>query len=37
MKSKDENIKKLVPNPVDEAYRSYMKAIELDETGNNPN
>lgn len=35
-KSKDENIKKLVQNPVEEAYNSYMKAIELDEKGNNP-
>lgn len=35
-KSKDENIKKLVPDPVTEAYNSYMKAIELDEKGNNP-
>jgi tetratricopeptide (TPR) repeat protein len=35
-KSKDENIKKLVPNPVEEAYNSYMKAIELDEKGSNP-
>ena len=31
IKSKDENYKKLVQNPVDEAYKSYMKAIELDE------
>ncbi len=31
IKSKDENFKKLVQNPVDEAYNSYMKAIELDE------
>lgn len=30
MKSKDENYKKLVPNPIDEAYKSYMKAIQLD-------
>jgi len=30
IKSKDENIKKLVQNPVDEAYKCYMKAIELD-------
>jgi tetratricopeptide (TPR) repeat protein len=30
IKSKDENYKKLVQNPVDEAYKSYMKAIELD-------
>jgi len=34
--SKDENFKKLVPNPVEEAYKSYMKAIELDEKGGNP-
>jgi len=34
--SKDENYKKLVENPVDEAYKSYMKAIELDEKGGNP-
>lgn len=35
-KSKDENIKKLVANPLDEAYKSYLKATELDETGKNP-
>jgi tetratricopeptide (TPR) repeat protein len=35
IKSKDENYKKLVANPVDEAFKSYMKAIELDETGKN--
>ncbi len=35
-KSKDDKIKKLSPNPVEEAYNSYMKAIELDEKGNNP-
>jgi tetratricopeptide (TPR) repeat protein len=34
--SKDENFKKLVPNPVEEAFKSYMKAIELDEKGGNP-
>jgi len=34
--SKDENYKKLVQNPVDEAYKSYMKALELDEKGGNP-
>jgi tetratricopeptide (TPR) repeat protein len=34
--TKDENFKKLVPNPVEEAYKSYMKAIELDEKGGNP-
>jgi tetratricopeptide (TPR) repeat protein len=34
--SKDENFKKLDPNPVEEAYKSYMKAIELDEKGGNP-
>jgi tetratricopeptide (TPR) repeat protein len=34
--SKDENFKKLVENPVDEAYKSYMKAIELDDKGGNP-
>ncbi len=34
--SKDENYKKLVENPVDEAYKSYMKAIELDEKGGSP-
>ena len=34
--SKDENYKKLVPNAVDEAFVSYMKAIELDEKGGNP-
>ena len=33
--SKDENYKKLVENPVEEAYKSYMKAIELDEKGGN--
>jgi tetratricopeptide (TPR) repeat protein len=36
IKSKDENFKKLVQNPIDEAYKSYMKAVELDETGKNP-
>lgn len=34
--SKDENFKKLVENPVEEAYKSYMKAIELDEKGGSP-
>jgi len=34
--SKDENYKKLVENPVDEAYKSYMKALELDEKGGSP-
>ncbi len=34
--TKDENFKKLVPNPVEEAYKSYMKAIELDEKSGNP-
>ena len=34
--SKDENYKKLVPNAIEEAYKSYMKAIELDEKGVNP-
>ena len=34
--SKDENYKKLVENTVEEAYKSYMKAIELDEKGGNP-
>jgi len=33
--TKDENFKKLVENPVEEAYKSYMKAIELDEKGGN--
>jgi tetratricopeptide (TPR) repeat protein len=35
-KSKDENIKKLVADPVTEAYNSYMKAIELEEKGSDP-
>ena len=35
-KSKDDKYSKLVQNPVDEAYKSYLKAIELDETGKNP-
>jgi len=35
-KSKDENIKKLVADPVEEAYNSFMKAIELEEKDNNP-
>ena len=34
--TKDENFKKLVPNPVEEAYKSYMKAMELDPKGGNP-
>ncbi|MEI6679496.1 MAG: tetratricopeptide repeat protein [Mariniphaga sp.] len=34
--SKDENFKKLVENPVEEAYKSYMKAMELDEKGGSP-
>jgi len=34
--TKDPNFKKLVPNPVELAYTSYMKAIELDEKGGNP-
>jgi tetratricopeptide (TPR) repeat protein len=34
--SKDENYKKLVENPVEEAYKSYMKALELDEKGGTP-
>lgn len=34
--TKDQNFKKLVENPVEEAYKSYMKAIELDEKGGNP-
>lgn len=34
--SKDENFKKLVENPVEEAYKSFMKSIELDEKGGNP-
>jgi tetratricopeptide (TPR) repeat protein len=34
--SKDENFKKLVENPVEEAYKSFMKAVELDEKGGNP-
>jgi len=36
IKSKDENFKKLVPNAVEEAYLSYMKALELDEKGGSP-
>lgn len=32
-KSKDENYKKLVENPLEEAYKSFMKAIELDPKG----
>jgi tetratricopeptide (TPR) repeat protein len=34
--SKDEKYKNLVAEPVEEAYKSYMKAIELDEKGGNP-
>jgi tetratricopeptide (TPR) repeat protein len=34
--SKDENYKKLVENPVEEAYKSYKKAIELDPKGGSP-
>jgi len=34
--TKETNFKKLVENPVEEAYKSYMKAIELDEKGGNP-
>ncbi len=33
--SKDENYKKLVPNSVEEAFKSYMKAADLDEKGGN--
>lgn len=36
IKSKDDKFKNLVPNPVDEAYNSYMKAMELDEKGGSP-
>ncbi len=36
IKSTDENYKKLVENPVEEAYKSYQKAIELDTKGGNP-
>lgn len=32
-KSKDENYKKLVENPLEEAYKSFMKATELDPKG----
>jgi tetratricopeptide (TPR) repeat protein len=35
-KSKDENYKKLVENPLEEAYKSFMKAIELDPKGGSP-
>ncbi|MCX6219526.1 MAG: hypothetical protein NTZ69_00880, partial [Bacteroidia bacterium] len=35
-KSKDENYKKLVENPLEEAYKSFMKAIELDPKGGRP-
>jgi tetratricopeptide (TPR) repeat protein len=35
-KSKDENFKKLVENPLEEAYKSFLKAIELDPKGGSP-
>ena len=35
-KFKDENYKKLVENPLEEAYKSFMKAIELDTKGGTP-
>lgn len=35
-KSKDESYKKLVENPLEEAYRSFYKAIELDPKGGSP-
>ncbi len=35
-KSKDENYKKLVENPLEEAYKSFMKAVELDPKGGSP-
>ncbi|MEI7423514.1 MAG: tetratricopeptide repeat protein [Prolixibacteraceae bacterium] len=35
-KSKDENYKKLVANPLEEAYKSFLKAIELDPKGGSP-
>ncbi len=34
--SKDEKFLKLVQNPVDEAFKSYMKAVEYDEKGGSP-
>lgn len=36
IKSKDENVKKLVENPIEEAYKSYQKAIELNAKGGTP-
>jgi len=35
-KSKDENYKKLVENPLEEAYKSFMKAVTLDPKGGSP-
>lgn len=35
-KSKDENYKKLAENPLEEAYKSFMKATELDPKGGSP-
>ena len=35
-KSKDENYRKLVENPLEDAYNSFMKAIELDPKGGSP-
>lgn len=35
-KSKDENYRKLVENPLEEAYKSFMRAIELDPKGGSP-
>ena len=35
-KTKDENYKKLVENPLEEAYKSFLKAIELDPKGGSP-
>jgi len=35
-KSKDENYKKLVENPLEEAYKSFLKAVELDPKGGSP-
>ena len=35
-KSKDENYKKLVENPLEEAYKSFLKAMELDPKGGSP-
>ncbi len=35
-KSKDEKYKKLVENPLEEAYKSFMKATELDPKGGSP-